>query len=208
MKRPRKMTEADLDFIADMWPEEAPELTGDLRAAHDALFAAVRRDECVICPCCNKPAQRQHESIGWLAAVALVCLVSKYRVTNFPMNVNFFSAGRTGVATMRHLGLLLPGPNNRPGEEDSGEWSPTDDGIQFAYNNRSVPRGVIKYNNRVLEFEDDLVRIRDLIKGDNIYEAAVACMEGRADLYEWIAELKRVVRPKFVFPAKMPHEEP
>jgi len=104
------------------------------------------------CPSCGQHVRMWKKSLISSAVADLIRLVSKYK--GKPIHINEFTQQRSNFYTLSYWGLISPG--NTEHSEDkktSGEWIPTQKGIDFVNKKSVLQKYALTYNNKVICFE-------------------------------------------------------
>lgn len=143
-----------LDKIIELLPSTFPHFS-----LHDVrLIFAHALQGGAECPCCGRYAKVYHRRIYGAMVAFLVKLTAEY-VANPGTCVNVRTvAQKTSLMGGDYAKLLYWDLVERV---DEGNWIPTSKGIDFALDKIRVPKYVVLYNAKVLEFSEETVGVRE-----------------------------------------------
>ena len=126
------------------------------------------------CPCCDRWGKIYARQFNSSMAKALIWLVGKgLRWTDVPNTAPKWLTRTNQLPTVRWWGLVVRRESEDRAVKHSGMWQPTRRGIAFASNEIELPSTVYTYNNKVVRYNDDLIRIQDAFKTRFDYEQVV-----------------------------------
>jgi len=121
----------------------------------------------VECPCCGQFAKVYKRKINSGMAWSLIWLVREHLETKDWVDVQkqaprFVMANRE-MGKLIHWGLAVTKSHDGTRKKNSGLWRPTEKGIDFVFDEVTVPTRVHLYNNTVVGSDDELMSIRDAL---------------------------------------------
>ena len=123
------------------------------------------------CPCCDRWGKVYRRHFNSSMAKALIWLVGEgFDWTDVPNTAPKWLTRTNQLPTVRWWGLVVRRESEDRAVKHSGMWQPTRRGIAFASNEIELPSTVYTYNNKVVRYDDNLIRIQDAFKTHFDYE--------------------------------------
>jgi len=136
------------------------------------LWRAVINGKGGHCPVCNRWGKVYARPINKTMALS-VCWLAKKQTeqqrtglsswVNVPVAAPRWLVRSNQLPTMGHWNMVERQPSEDPKRKHSGLWRCTDRGLNFVFNNTSVPKSVFTYNNVVEGFSQKQTRFSECL---------------------------------------------
>ena len=128
----------------------------------------IGRDNGIVCPCCGQYCKVYKRRLNSAMAVGLIWIVKHYQEHKRWISIHespLIQGRRVGgdFAKLEHWGLIVASGNDDSSKRTSGEWAPTDAGIDFAYGKTQLPSHALIYSNTLLGFSDEYITIQQAL---------------------------------------------
>lgn len=126
------------------------------------------------CPVCQQYVKRYKRKLNSGMAFCLISMIKMTNAVEFAggwfhatkdlAHHNHLNANSVEYTKLKFWGLTEQRPNPKDStKKDSGYWRVTPLGREFALGRATVPRHVIVFNNRVEDFSEEMVTIKDAL---------------------------------------------
>ncbi len=148
-----------------------------LEMAKELLRDSIKKNELIVCPCCNQSVKVYKRKLNSGMAKALLLI---YKISNkvdfgyIHVQDEFKKLGINAISIeynkLHHWDLIRPRLGENPsGANRSGWWKLTPLGISFAQGGSSVKESVFVYDAKVCSSTGREIRITDAIKNKFSY---------------------------------------
>lgn len=137
-----------------------------IKNARDYLECSMKRGDSSLCPCCSQTVKLYPRKIN--SSMVRTLKMIERRGIVLTSELSKFLGGGDG-SKLRYWGLIKLGLtevriNNKP--KTKRAWICTQDGIDFLFNNKKVPKRVLLYRDKVFGHSTRMVDIHDCVDED------------------------------------------
>jgi hypothetical protein len=120
------------------------------------------------CPCCKQHVKVYRRALGSQMVRWLIWLVRVFEQLPKTADGGWVNIKESPVrggdyGKLVHWGVVESRSNSDPALRTSGLWRPTAKGIDFVQQRIALPSHVVLYNNEIMAFSDETIKIREAL---------------------------------------------